>query len=213
MNNVKIYLHNLLLIMITTDLQYFGTISFIKNLIKQDKVYFDNNQPFTKMSFKNRMVIASAQGPLHLTIPIVGGRDQKTCISEIQIDYSTKWNEHHLKSIITNYKRAPFFEYYEMELNEIYSQQTVLLADFLLNINLWVKSKMKGNWELSLQNNNEQLNRFYDPYLPKNYFEIINPVMYQQVFEDKTGFLPNLCILDMLFCCGGKQANYLITTL
>ena len=37
------------------------------------------------MSFKNRMVIGTAQGPLHLSIPIIGGRDQKIPMKEIKI--------------------------------------------------------------------------------------------------------------------------------
>jgi hypothetical protein len=28
------------------------------------------------------------------------------------------------------------------------------------------------------------------------------PPIYQQVFEDRNGFLPGMSILDLLFCCG-----------
>jgi len=63
--------------MMLTELQYFGTISYIKTIQEAQSVSFDENELFSKMSFKNRTIIASAQGPLNLTIPIVGGRDQK----------------------------------------------------------------------------------------------------------------------------------------
>jgi len=209
---VKIYLHNLLLIMIITDIPYFGSISFIKSLMNEDQVYFDFEQPFSKMSFKNRMIIATAQGPLHLTIPVIGGRDQKTAIKDIKIAYTSKWNEHHLKSIITNYKRAPFYEYYETDLIQIYNRRPEFLVDFLLEIQVWVKDKIKGAWIIEETPKNNAT-RIFDKWLPKNYFEIKLPLKYHQVFEEKTGFIPNLSILDILFCCGGKQANYLIATL
>ena len=70
-----------------TDLTYFGSIHFVKTLMENRNVVFDLEAPITKMSFKNRMVIITSQGPLILTIPIVGGRDQKTAIKDIKIAY------------------------------------------------------------------------------------------------------------------------------
>ena len=86
-----------------TDLQYFGSIHFVKTLMENKNVLFDLETPFTKMSFKNRMVIITSQGPLMLTIPIVGGRDQKTPIKDIAIAYDSPWSAQHLKSITTSY--------------------------------------------------------------------------------------------------------------
>jgi hypothetical protein len=223
--NVKIYLHNYLLIMFVTDLPYFGSISFIKKLLKEEAVYFDINQPFSKMSFKNRMVIATAQGPLHLSIPIIGGRDQKTPIKDIQIAYDSPWYAQHFKALVSNYQRSPYFEYYKDSLLEIYESKPVKLVDFLLETNIWINKQLKAKLNLQIYykfdeaaillttneiNNNEDLNRWYDPWKPKNYDQFPDPVKYLQVFEDKTGFLPNLSILDLLFNCGGKQAKELL---
>ena len=194
---------------LNTDLQYFGSISFIKQLLQTNKVYYNVDQVYTKMSFKNRMVIGTAQGPLHLSIPIIGGRDQKIPMKEIKIAYHIPWMEQHYKSIVSNYRRSPFFEYYHHEIKEIYVSQPVYLYQFLININEWVRKQIKGKWEITLQ---EPLNSNYqaEQWVPKNYNQISNPIIYQQVFEEKTGFMPNLCILDILFCCGGKHANTLL---
>lgn len=204
-----------------TDLQYFGTISFIQSLIKEDGVHFDNSHPFSKMSFKNRMVIATAQGPLHLSIPIIGGRDQKTPIKEIRIAYDSPWNNQHFKAIVSNYQRSPYFEYYQDELKHIYASKPVFLLDFLILAHEWIKKQVKGKWEIILNSQDFKcnvselkiINRVYDNWLPKNYHAYPSPIIYQQVFEDKIGFLPNLSILDLLFCCGGKQANQLLMSL
>lgn len=196
--------------MYITDLQYFGTIGYIKSITQAQEVFFDHQHPYSKMSFKNRMVIATAQGPLHLSIPLIGGRDQKVPIGNIMVDYSTNWQDHHFKAIVSSYQRSPFFEYYKASLLDVYNSKPALLVDALLTSQAWVKKQLKGQWEIVETNPEVAVQRSFDPWLPKNYHLYPNPLKYNQVFEDRTGFLPNLCILDLLFCCGGKQANQLL---
>ena len=197
--------------MYITDLQYFGTIQFIQSLMIEKEICFDNECAFSKMSFKNRTIIATAQGVLSLSIPVVGGRDQKSPIKDVKIDYQSNWQKQHFRSIVANYKRAPFFEYYENDLENLLNKESVYLVDYLLLTNEWVKKQLKASWVI-VENESPIVNRQYDSWMPKNYDQIPNPISYQQVFEDKTGFLPNLSILDLLFCCGGRQANFLLTT-
>jgi hypothetical protein len=198
------------------DLEYFGTIDFIKSIIKQKEVVFDITQPYTKMSFKNRTVIATAQGPLHLSIPILGGRGQHDMLKDIKIAYHSPWNEHHYKALISSYQRAPFFEYYQADLKLIYQSKPVFLTDFLLQVHEWVRKQTKGNWEfivLHHENDKQESNSMITTQkcIPKNYDLLPDPLIYQQVFEERVGFLPNLSILDLLFCCGGKQSNNLLS--
>jgi hypothetical protein len=203
--------------MLITELPYFGTIDFVKSVTNKADVYFDNEQSFTKMSFKNRMVIATAQGALHLTIPVIGGRDQKTPIKDVKIAYDSPWNHQHYKAITSSYQRAPYFEYYQEELKLIYDSRKVFLIDFLMDTHLWLKKQIKGNWNISATkpielNEAHQKSTQAEVFsLPKNYHLLPNPIVYQQVFEDRVGFLPNLSILDLLFNCGGKQAKHLLS--
>jgi len=197
--------------MLNIDIQYFGSIIFVKTLLEQDQVYFDLEAPFTKMSFKNRMVITSSQGPLHLSIPVIGGRTQKTPIKDILIANNAPWNEQHLKALITNYKRSPYFEYYEQSISTLYLNPKEKLADFLLDCHVWLQSQLKAKWViLPSPIDIEFPNKYFDTNLPKNYNQHHGLPMYQQVFSDKVGFIPNVSILDMLFCCGGKETNKLL---
>lgn len=196
--------------MMLTELQYFGTISYIKALNDAEHICFDQEDRFNKMSFKNRTIIASAQGPLNLTIPIVGGRDQKNRLKDILIDYSIRWQNQQIKSIQTCYKRAPFFEYYEQGVKDLLSHPSTNLFEFLVEVQQWVRQQCKNVWTIQLDNQEINQPVFRDPYYPKNYQEYPNPIKYQQVFEDQIGFLPNLSILDVLFCCGGKQTQQLL---
>ena len=195
-----------------TDLQYFGSIHFVKTLMENRNVVFDLDAPFTKMSFKNRMVIITSQGPLMLTIPIVGGRDQKTAIKNIAIAYDSPWNAQHLKSIITSYKRAPYFEYYEESLTALYAKKPAKLVDFLFQCSDWLQTQLKVHWELPLPHDQVDLDaviKYYDPWVPKNYNQLNGLPKYQQVFSNQLDFLPNASLLDMLFCVGGREISKL----
>ena len=130
-------------------------------------------------------------------------------LKDILIDYSTPWHHQHLKSIKSCYKRAPFFDYYEDSLSLLLETKENTLFNFLINVQGWVKNQFKNNWSISELHTNDTIEIFRDPYLPKNYATFIS-IRYQQVFEDQIGFLNNLSVLDILFCCGGKQASNLL---
>ena len=199
--------------MLVSDYQYFGNICFIELLYKEKQVCFDSHAPFTKMSFKNKMVILSAQGPLALTIPIVGGRDQKTSIQDIRIAYDAPWQAQHFKALKTCYKRAPYFEYYEADLEKLYSTKTECLVEFLESCHQFLQKAIKGKWELIQFNEyaqkikEEETKKEIHPWQPNNYAQFPIQHEYQQVFTSPSGFIQNLSILDMLFCVGGKEIS------
>ena len=199
--------------MLVTDYQYFGNICFIELLYKEKQVCFDSHAPFTKMSFKNKMIILSAQGPLALTIPIVGGRDQKTAINNIRIAYEAPWQAQHFKALKTCYKRAPYFEYYEADLEKLYTTKTELLVEFLEACHQFLQKAIKGKWELIQFNEyaqkikEEETKKEIHPWQPNNYAQFPIKNEYQQVFTSPSGFIQNLSILDMLFSVGGKEIS------
>ena len=193
--------------MVLTELQYFGTISYIKSLCKAQEICFDQNEAYSKMSFKNRTIIASAQGPLNLSIPLIGGRDQKSKLVDIQIDYSTPWQTQHIKSIQSCYRRAPFFDYYEESLTGLINTQSENLAEYLILVNQWVQLQLKNSWIILPQVSSEDIAILRNPWLPKNFQQAPIHIKYYQVFEDQIGFIPNLSIIDLLCCMGGKQAQ------
>lgn len=195
--------------MLITDYQYFGPICFIELIYKQKQLCFDKEVAFTKMSFKNRMVILSAQGPLNLTIPILGGRDQKTSIKDILIAYDAPWQAQHFKAIKTCYKRAPYFEYYEADIEKLYTTKKEYLVDFLEDCHQFIQKSIKGKWALidCKEPINEEAVKEILPWQPNNYDQFAIQHPYMQVFESSKGFISNLSILDWLFCEGGKEIS------
>jgi hypothetical protein len=195
--------------MLITDYQYFGPICFIELIYNQKHLCFDKEAAFTKMSFKNRMFILSAQGPLNLTIPILGGREQKTPIKDILIAYDAPWQAQHSKAIKTCYKRAPYFEYYEADIEKLYATKKEYLVDFLEDCHQFIKKSIKGKWEMidCKEPFNEEAAKEILPWQPNNYDQFAIQHPYRQVFESPEGFTSNLSILDWLFCEGGKEIS------
>ena len=200
--------------MVYTDLHYFGALSYYHVLAQHGHIIFDCTTAFSKMSFKNRMVIVTAQGPLHLSIPIVGGRDQKTPMNEIRIAYDSPWKSQHFKAISVNYKRAPYFEYYADSLKSLYDNEYEHLNDFLLATQHWTKQQLKAKWLIETSIEHPTINvetKWMDSIKPNNFQTEGEQFQYQQVFDEQTGFIQNTCIIDALFAMGGKQALAMIS--
>jgi hypothetical protein len=199
--------------MIVSELQYFPPVTFLTTLFKETYVYLDIYGAYRKMSFRNRCVIAGAQGVISLSVPLQNGRNQNLPMNEVLISEMENWQSRHFKSIQSAYNRSPFFEYYRHELFEIYRKPFKCLVDWNLHCLNWVKEKL--DWPAEIRFTEKEVyygtTEFEDRrnmVLPKNY-SYWKPVKYRQVFEERTGFLPNLSVLDLLFNVGKQSAELL----
>jgi hypothetical protein len=193
--------------------QTFPCIDYIKILIKETNVKFFTCDRFRKMSFQNRYVLAGANGLISLTIPIRGGREQKSEIGNIMIDNTTGWQNRHWKSLVSAYNKAPFFEYYREQIRALIFNEKTSLFDFNIDI-------LNSLFNILEINNKVEIINFKDPntcyryspeFLPRSFQDgrgHWNP-KYPQVFEDRIGFQPNLSFLDLIFCEGPNTLNLL----
>ena len=165
------------------------------------------------MSFRNRCLIAGAQGIISLSVPLHEGRNQQLPMNEVLISETENWQARHFKSIQSAYNRSPFFEYYQDEFQMLYQKPFLNLAEWNLSCLKWLKEKLDWSAEIRMTEKSipyqadgfdEQRNHV----LPKNYSQW-NPVKYRQVFEERTGFFPNLSILDLLFNTGKEACELL----
>lgn len=194
------------------DCQCFPCISFFLNLIKHKHISLDIYEHFQKMSFRNRYLVASANGIVSLSIPIKGGREQKILMKDVEINNTINWQTIHCRTILSAYSRAPFYDYYANEVEELlrsgeenlilFNKKIIDYCVYRLNINALVdfttfyETKSTENFDLRNQ------------ILPKNYTAFVTPG-YLQVFQDRQGFKPNLSILDLLFCEGPNAGRVL----
>jgi hypothetical protein len=190
------------------DLQFFPKPILFKELNKYSHVVFEQYENFQKMSFRNRCMIAGAEGRIMLSIPLLGGRDQKTLMKDIRIDNMQNWQSNHWKTISSCYNRSPWFEHYQDELSALYKTKTGFLVDWNLKCFEWALSKLgfKVNIELSQaylkEPEGSEITDWRNQLRPNSEHSGDGSIRYRQVFEERTGFLPGLSILDLLFCEG-----------
>lgn len=92
-------------------------------------VFLDTVQ-FEKHGFNNRVKIKTVQGCQWLTVPVlVKGRFLRNPITEVMINSLEPWARKHWKTILLNYRKAPFFDQYAPILQEFYAKEWVRLAE------------------------------------------------------------------------------------
>lgn len=200
------------------ELHYLGGVDYFSSLLKAETVCFECQEHYTKGSFRNRMHIATPQGIMRLSIPLVKGKNSQMAIRDVQIAYDENWQLQHWRGIQAAYGKSPFFEFYQEELHPFYQQKTKYLFDWNWALHNWITETIGLEHETSFSteyttpntHKNDQRNQFH----PKSEIRSSSPISkpYSQVFEDKTGFLPNLSIIDLLFCAGPEARMYLVTS-
>lgn len=197
------------------DCQPFPCIGYMKKLIEYKHIKIEAYENFKKMSFRNRYIISGANGLLNLTVPVMGGREQKSLIKEVRIDNSTDWKTKHWRSLLSAYNKAPYFEFYAEDIKNLIFSREELLFSFNIKILNWLCNSLKINSVVEFTEsyvshyNNETDYRNY--FLPKSFQKNATNWFphYSQVFAERIGFQPNLSIIDLILC-EGPNAIYLL---
>jgi len=190
---------------------YAGPIAWYQLLFKAEAVTFDQHEHFVKASYRNRCRIASPNGVLTLSVPIENGRNKQQVINDVRIHNTQSWQSLHWQSICTAYRRSPFFEYYEDDLHAFYHTTYDSLWSFNTDLFVWIAAKLgkELNYDFSkkYESESETDKKDFRSAVHTNPKKdqsavLVSPIVYRQVFEEKTGFLPNLSIFDLLFAEG-----------
>ncbi len=194
--------------------QYFPCITYINTLFEYSNIKIEQYENYQKMSFRNRCEVAGSNGLVNLSVPIELGRNKRQLMKDVKISYFTNWQTQHLRTIESCYNRSPFFEFYKDQVWALINREEVFLLDKNLAILAWLQKSLSFTANISLtedyqktipENKADLRNRF----LPKNSRLEKGEIKYTQVFEDRIGFVPNLSILDLLFCEGPNAQKML----
>lgn len=194
------------------DLHYLPSIEYftIFNLYK--KIEIESFENFQKQSYRNRAAILSANRITNLSIPVLGS-NSKHGIKSIQIDNKQRWMDVHWRGIISAYGKAPYFEYYKDYFQEIFDKPHEYLFD--LNLELLTLCLKLLNYdnvitfsEMYQKNPEGGVLDLRSAVHPKKDFAqntFYQPYSYIQLFGKE--FVPNLSIVDVLFCEGPNASN------
>ena len=209
---------------------YFGPVQWYQKLYRAESVLIERWENFQKQTYRNRCVIATANGTQALTVPIERGGSQ--LIKDIRISDHGNWRHLHWNALVSAYGESPFFEYYQDDIRPFFEKRWAFLYDFneeirqtmceLIDIEpsvghseQYIAEAADGLDGLNHDDTHEQtgspLHDYREAINPKHPLPDPNftPQRYYQVYGQRHGFLPNLSILDLLFNMGPESVMIL----
>lgn len=191
---------------------YFPNIAHFIAMANAVEVVFELDDNFLKQTYRNRTYVYGANGKLGLNIPVIHTQKNRQKYRDVKIYNQDHWQSLHWKSLLSAYRTSPFFEYYEDELQSLFTEK----AEFLLDFNLKCFDVICDCLQLEL---NTSKTETYEKLIEDktDFRHLVNAKKqvaydfepYTQVFSNKHGFIPNLSILDLLFNEGPNALNYL----
>jgi hypothetical protein len=161
---------------------------------------------YQKQSFRNRCCISAANGLQNLVIPVTGGSEGRP-VTAVEIDYSMPWQKNHLRSIESAYNTSAFYEFYADDFQAFFQKKTKLLFAWNMDLLKWVLEALRLPVTFSLTEVYEKKPSLYTDFRqgihPKVRYDLpdptFTPLPYQQVFIERSGFLANLSVIDLIF--------------
>ena len=113
---------------------YFGPVQWYQKL-NRHRCIIEQHDNFVKQTYRNRCVIASANGPQTLTVPIERYDGMKCAMRDIRISDHGNWRHLHWQALVSAYGETPFFEYYADDIRPFFEERRwKYLLDFNLDI-------------------------------------------------------------------------------
>ena len=196
---------------------YFGPIQWYQKLHRMPCI-IEQHDHFVKQTYRNRCVIATANGTQTLTVPIERYDGTKCPMRDIRISDHGNWRHLHWNALVSAYGETPFFEFYADDLRPFFEKHHTFLFDLNLDIMhtmcqlLDVRPQVTLSEQyIVLPSEDDAVVDFREAIRPKHPLPDadFNPTPYYQVRAQRYGFLPNLSILDLLFNEGPEGIFYL----
>lgn len=195
--------------------QYLGPIRYFATILAYDQVYIEAKEHFVKRTYRNRCYLPGSNGIQILSIPLEKNK-KRISMDAVRIVYAEEWQKNHWQTIVSIYNRSPYFEYYYEDFEKVYKTQYDTLFEFIEALNriifdvLDVKPKIgfTSEYEKEVEGTDKRSHIMPSKELiikDDNY----KGVDYYQVFQDRTGFIEEMSILDLIFC-EGPNAGYLL---
>ena len=176
---------------------YLAPISYYARMAQCDTYCIDTDEPYRKQTFRNRCYIASPNGPLALTIPVVKFVPYHTPMRDIRISDHGNWRHIHWNALQSSYGRTPFFEFYADDFAPFYEKRWAFLVDYNQALQEMVWEELGGKGQ-GVRGKEQEVRGYLQNFPP-----------YYQLFSDRHGFMADLSIVDLLFNMGPESLLYL----
>lgn len=195
---------------------YFPPVQWMQKLHRYKHVIIERNDNFCKQTFRNRCLIATANGVQALTVPIERYEGAKCPMRDIRISDHGEWRHLHWNAIVSAYGESPFFDYYADDLRPFFERKWEFLFDFNMEIAMKLCELLDVCPDISFTDSYAdaaEINAddFRDAIRPKHPLPdpSFEPRPYYQVYAQRHGFQPNMSALDLLCNEGPEGIFYL----
>jgi hypothetical protein len=216
--------------------QYLPYLGFFHKLAQGDIFVAMDDVEFLRRGLQHRNKVKTCQGEQWLTVPVL--HREKQHIKDVMINQDFPWARKHWHTVLTNYSPSPYFDLYAPSLQHILTQEWRSLCELNMALIQWMMQILEiykpivYSSELSVEGHkSERLINLCcavgaDTYLSgaggREYMDLsaferakievvwqdFKAPFYSQLFSE-LGFIPNLSILDVLFCCGPATREFL----
>ncbi|MEQ1744151.1 MAG: WbqC family protein [Saprospiraceae bacterium] len=199
------------------ELFYWPPVSWIALAASNDTLWLEACEHYQKGSYRNRCHIAGPNSLQRLSVPLLKGKHQQTLVRDVRIATDQPWQRAHWRSICTAYGNAPYFEHFAGEVAPFFEKPYTYLFDLNLDVVHFLLKKTGWTGEVHLTKSYAELGVGNQPTDASMHIadlrgrispnvstpgELFAPLPYPQVFQERHGFLPDLSVLDLLFCAG-----------
>jgi hypothetical protein len=205
---------------------YLPWLGYLDKLAKADLFVVMDDLQYETQNFQNRQRVKLANGAAWLTVPLHAG-SQADLIADKRIDNGGNakqhWQRRHWLTLLSSYKRAPYFERYAGDVHRVYTRPWTSLLELDLEMlelaRTWFHIKTPIIRSSSLGLTGHKTDRLIDLckktgarcYLTgRGGIGVIWQMFEHPRHEQRYGsFIPYLGFLDLLFNCGERARDVL----
>lgn len=212
-------------------------IGYFYKIYKSDVFVLLNDVQFVKNGYADRNMIKTAQGTTYLKLPLEV-KSHTANYNEIRIKHELNWQEKQLKTILMNYKKAPFFEeiyddveyWFENTENKLDRFNASIIINISKKMGFQTEFRWSGDMNLTKKKTERLIdiiklcggNKYFSGSGGANYQDeeryrqegislIYTDFTYPQYPQLWKNFEKNLSILDLLFNCGYQESAKIIS--
>lgn len=194
------------------EIHYLPSLEYMSILLQNPSLLFEVEENFPKQTYRNRCLILGANGVERLSVPVVHLSGEKTKTKDTKIDYSQNWVKQHQGAIQAAYGNAPYYEYFEPYLSQIFAKKRFFLVDLNIDLLSFVYRILDEPFDYEVTHDfgicdgaseYDQISAKKD-WQERSYYQYR---AYRQCFGKQ--FVPNLSVLDLLMNHGKESLNFL----